>query len=137
MKEIREYIKANIRKADAALIEHDGSTSVEQLPATKINSLYMVSFGEFSTVQDNYFRDTVPVEIRLYKNSSKASGMSFDKCVELAKSIRSKLVSPLNVAQSASIGSIKANNFQVSEYASNLDVLEIKLSLTVEVSNPL
>ena len=138
MREIREYIRAELRKIDGMFAEHETGMKFNEIPKTKIDKLYRLTFGEFSTDPDgrNFLQDEGPVEIKLYRKIEKSAPGTYDNCIDLAKKIRSALIHPKNWA-STLISSVIPVNFGVTEYEGNQDILEIKLNLTFTVSNSL
>lgn len=138
MKEIRDYIKAQIRKIDASISEYESEMSFDELPASRVNNSYLLSFGDFENTQSNtnYFEDTVDVEINLYRSIERRVPGAYDRCVDLAKRIRSVLVHPKNL-EGTVVSSILPSILGVAEYEKNRDIYEIKLNLTFTVSNSL
>lgn len=138
MKEIRNFIKAELRKIDASLSEHESEMNFEQLPATKLNNLYRLIFGEFENTQadTNYFEDSVDVELMLYRPIEKRVPGTYDRSIEFIKKVRASLVSPKNYHETI-IARVAPLRFSVAEYEGNGDIYEIKLNLTFTVSNSL
>ena len=87
MKEIREYIRTELRKIDGMLAEHETEMKFRELPALKAHNLYLLSFGEFSNnaESNNYFEDECPVELSLYRKIDKRIPATFDRSVDFAK----------------------------------------------------
>jgi hypothetical protein len=130
---IREYIKTQIRKIDAQLLEHEA----DNLPATRLESAYTVSFGDVSSSNEaNHFADTHPVEIKLFRRCDKLRSMTYDQCVDLVRRIRGVMVNPMNYSDRP-ISSIGSGSFAVSEYSQNKDIYELRLSLDFVVNSAL
>lgn len=138
MKEIREYIRAELRKIDASYAEHETEMKFESLPATKINNLYRLAFGEFKTKasNSNHYEDEGPVEIKLYRKIEKSNPGAYDRNVDLAKRVRAALAHPKNYAATL-ISNVASEGFGVAPYVDNQDIYEIKINLTFTVSNSL
>lgn len=96
LSQVRQYLRQQIKIADSDLREHEVAFSSVDIGQSLLEDFYHIKFGSISSGSntDNWFEDSWPVTIEIFKKGYNKTTTAFDESVDLAHCIRMAIINP-------------------------------------------
>lgn len=129
----RAYIVQQIQKCNSDYSEIKDVFNDDQLALSEVTNGFKIAYGPLSSEYNgNYFTDTVPVSLEIYKRASQTQEISdHDTLYDLAIDIKNTILDPLFVKTSVEFSDIIWGDITPEPLPSNDRVFKLILTFSV------
>lgn len=130
--EIRTYFQTQIRVCNPDFKEIRDPFGTDDISLSLIDQNYKLIFGSLtSEAIGNFFTETIPVTLEIYKKAGYNELEDFDSTYDLARSVRSSVINPLTVKNQTAFSDILPEGIEPSALDTNDKVYRFTLTFNI------